>query len=77
MLVFFCLFVFFLDINKVELVFVETSFVAMPMPQNISSLYQKECSPLASSFTRKSKHVFVEQDFFYMRSADDGKTFDY
>lgn len=68
---------FFVDINKIKLVlaFVRTSFVAMPMPHNISSLHQKECSPLTSSFTRKSKHVFADQDFFYMRSTDDGKTF--
>ncbi|XP_052717716.1 multiple epidermal growth factor-like domains protein 10 isoform X1 [Crassostrea angulata] len=48
----------------------------MPMPHNISSLHQKECSPLTSSFTRKSKHVFADQDFFYMRSTDDETTDD-
>lgn len=71
--------IFFVDNNKIKLVlaFVRTSFVAMPMPHNLSSLHQKECSPLTRSFTRKSKYVLADQDFFYMRSTDDGKTFNY
>lgn len=58
---------------------ISTDFVAMPTPQNVSSLRPTECS-ISGGFMKYSETIYTllpEQDFFFSRSKYDKATTDF